>query len=98
MVWSERGGAEEGHVELVGQLDQVVGEQEDDGGGAEVLDGGTDLEMVEAPADEPGTRAKGSVSLPPLAQNLCNPGNSRLGGGQGGFNNTSASSSFTFRR
>ena len=77
MVWSERGGAEEGDVELVGQLDQVVGEQEDDGGGAEVLDGGTDLEMVEAPADEPGTRAKGSVSFPPLAQNLCNPGNSR---------------------
>ena len=76
MVWSERGGAEEGHVELVDQLDQVVGEEEDEGGGAEVLDGGTDLEMVEAPADEPGTRAKGSVSLPPLAQNLCNPGNS----------------------
>ena len=80
MVWSERGGAEEGHVELVDQLDQVVGEEEDEGGGAEVLDGGTDLEMVEAPADEPGTRAKGSVSLPPLAQNLCNPGNSRLRG------------------
>ena len=77
MVWSERGGAEEGDVELVGQLDQVVGEEEDDGGAAEVLDGGTDLEMVEAPADEPGTRAKGSVSFPPLAQNLCNPGNSR---------------------
>ena len=32
MVWSERGGAEEGDVELVGQLDQVVGEEEDDGG------------------------------------------------------------------
>ena len=86
------------HIDISNRANQVVGEQEEEGGGAEVLDGGTDLEMVEAPADEPGTRAKGSVSLPPLAQNLCNPGNSRLGGGQGGFNNTSASSSFTFRR